>query len=64
MGNIMTIGGLILRLEQAAKLSERYAHLEADELLLAFINHPGVTAAWNRVPKGFDLMSQQQPASC
>lgn len=49
----MTIGELILRLNQAAKLPAGYAHIEADELLLRFIDHPGVTAAFSNVPKGY-----------
>ena len=49
----MTIAELLLRLEQARELPDGYAHIEADNLLLQFINDPRVTAAFDRIPKGY-----------
>ena len=53
----MTIGELLLRLEQARQLPEGYAHLEADNLLIAFINHPDVTAAFDAIDKKYGMTS-------
>lgn len=49
----MTIGELIVKLRAASALPDGYAHLEADNLLLAFIDHPGVTEAWDSIVKSY-----------
>jgi hypothetical protein len=49
----MTKDELITRLKKAEELDRETYHIQADDLLLEFINDPEITAAYNAMNKWY-----------